>query len=186
MTALLVLDEVLDLDVLGLADDFGAAGIGILGLDLGQFVLDDLPEFFLGGQDALQHFDGLDDFLVLVLDLLDFQIGQLAQLHFQDGLGLDGRKLEILDEGCLGVLGGLGGPDGLDDLVQVVEGDAQAFQDMGALLGLVQVKPGAADDHFLAVFQVVVEQAFQVQDARLAVDQGQHDDAERCPKRGLL
>ncbi len=56
---------------------------------------------------------------------------------------------------------------------------------MGALLSLVQIKFGPADDHFFAVFQIMVEQSLQVKDAGLSPHQRQHDDAEGSAKGGL-
>ena len=47
--------------------------------------------------------------------------------------------------------------DDLDDLVDVVLGDQQALQQVGALLGLFQVEAGPADDDLLLEFQVLVD-----------------------------
>ena len=65
-----------------------------------------------------------------------------------------------------------------DHLVEVVERLEDAFEDVGALLGLAQVEAGAADDHRLAVVEEVAQQLLQRQDLRLVVDDRQDDDAE--------
>ena len=81
-------DEVFPLDVLRFASDAGAAGIAVLLLDLQQFVLDDLLQQALVGQDALVVGDLLAQLGQLFLDLLALQSGQAAQAHLQDGVGL--------------------------------------------------------------------------------------------------
>src|SRR5690606_9391186 len=74
---------------------------------------------------------------------------------------------------------GLGGANEGDDFVDVVQRDAEAFQNMGALFGLAQIVAGAPDDDFFLVLQVMHQRVLQRQDAGLAVHQRQHDDAER-------
>ena len=71
--------------------------------------------------------------------------------------------------------------DDLDDLVEVVERDQQAQDDVVALLGLAQVEPRAPRDDVDLVIDVVAHHLGQVQRARDAVDERQHDHAEACP-----
>ena len=47
--------------------------------------------------------------------------------------------------------------DDADDLVDVIQRDEQAFQNVGARLGLIEVVARAAHDHVLLVFEIVVE-----------------------------
>ncbi len=65
----------------------------------------------------------------------------------------------------LGVVIGL--PDGLDDRVDVVLGDQQSFQQVSPLLGLLQVKAGAADEDLLLIGDVLVQNVAQGEDAGL-------------------
>ena len=74
----------------------------------------------------------------------------------------------------------------MDDLVDVVHGLEQAFQNMGAGQALVQVVLGAAGHHVLLVLDVPVQHLPQAQDLGLAVHQGQHDDAEGVLQLGVL
>ena len=71
-----------------------------------------------------------------------------------------------------------GRADDLDDLVEVIERDQQAEHDVIALLGLAQVEARAARDDVDLVVDVVAHHLGEVQRARHAVDQRQHDDAE--------
>ena len=98
------------------------------------------------GQQVFQVGDGLFHLLQLVQYLLALQVGQAAQLHVEDGLRLYLGELEALHQGVAGGLGVGRLPDGLDDLVQEVEGDFEAFQDVGAVPGDAQLELRAARD----------------------------------------
>jgi hypothetical protein len=52
-----------------------------------------------------------------------------------------------------GIGRGLRGLDQGDHLVEIGQGDGQAFQDMGPLARLAQLKQAAAGDHFAPVRQ---------------------------------
>ena len=87
-------------------------------------------------------------------------------------------KPEALDQlaTCLGVVA-RGADDG-DDLVDVVECDDEALEDVGAFLGLAQLVARAALDDVDLVVDVVVEHVLETQDMRHAVDEGEVVDAE--------
>ena len=182
---LLVLDGVLQGDVGGLVDDLGAALVAELVADLGQFRHDDLEDLGVGSQDLPQPGDELQDLFVLGDDLVPLQAGQALQAHLQDGLGLDlgqlhrplvaGRPGQIeafqvfrigkppLHQPLLGLGRGLGLADQLDDRIQPVQGDLEAFQDMGPGHGLLQLEVGAAGDHLAAVIDEAVHHLAQGQ-----------------------
>src|SRR5690606_25897904 len=73
-----------------------------------------------------------------------------------------------------------------DYLVEVVERDQQALEDVGAGLGLAQLELGAADDDLALVGDVVADQVLEVQDHRYVVDQGDHVQAERGLQGSVL
>ena len=76
--------------------------------------------------------------------------------------------------------------DQVDHFIQVLQGNAQPFQDMGALAGLLQLVLAAPADHLQAVVQVDPQGLLQAQHARLAIHQCQHDDAESALHGGML
>ena len=76
--------------------------------------------------------------------------------------------------------------DGSDDLVNNVDGACQAFEDVGAFLSLLQVELGAADHHVVAMVDEVLDQVFQVQGIRTAVDQGHVVHVEGALEGGHL
>ena len=129
--------------------------------------------------------DLLLQLLVLRLQLLPVQPLQGLQAHVQNGLGLHVVQPEAAHQVLLGVV--IAGADDADDLVDVVLGDEQTLQQMGALLGLLQVVPGAADDDLLLEGQILVDDVPQGEDLRLGlvVHQGQHIDGEGGLQLGL-
>ena len=124
--------------------------------------------------------------VVLVLDLLAFQCGQPAQLHVEDGLRLFVAEAEAGDQLALGVVGAVGGADDADDLVQELERDAQALQNVRPLARHAQQVLRAAGDHLDAMIHVDLQRALEAEQARLAVDQRQQIDAERALERRVL
>ena len=88
------------------------------------------------------------------------------------------RELEPLHQLGARCLGVLGAADDLDDLVEMVQRDQQALDDVVALLGLAQLEAGAAGDDVDLVVDVVADHLGEVQRARHAVDEREHDHAE--------
>ena len=64
--------------------------------------------------------------VVLVDELLALQGGQLAQLHVEDGPGLDLVDLQQVHQALRAAAADVAGPDQGDDLVDLVEGLEQA------------------------------------------------------------
>src|SRR5579883_1780421 len=69
--------------------------------------------------------------------------------------------------------------DNPDDVVEVVDGNAIAEQDVLALFRFAQVVTCAANDHFAAVFKEEPQELEQAHLARLSAGDGQQDHAER-------
>jgi hypothetical protein len=93
---------------------------------------------------------------------------------------------EPLLQALLGLLRRRTRADDADHLVDVVDGDAQALDDVLALLGLVEQELRATADDFLAVRDVTVEQAAQVERARLPAIDHEVDDRLRRLQRRVL
>ena len=113
-----------------------------------------------------------------------FQAGQLAQAGVEDGVGLDVRQGEGLDQTGLGLLLIA---DDADHLVQVEVGDHQAVEDVQTRLDLAQPVAGAADQHVAAVIEEGSQGLLQVHDARRAARiKDVEVDAEACLQIGEL
>ena len=114
----------------------------------------------------------------LFLDFFALQAGELPQAHLYNGLGLHVVQAETFHQRCFAFRYGFGGPQNGDHLVDEVQGNHQAFQNMGPLLGLFQVEPGAPGDDIHLELDVFLQNLPQVQHLRLPVHNSQHDDAE--------
>src|SRR6266478_1957199 len=120
--------------------------------------------------------------LVLAAVELDaFQFPGLAV--FGDGDVLLG---EILEQVFLG-LGATGGTaDDADDVVEMVEGDLVADQNVLALAGFAQLEDGAAAHDFNAVLDEQLDERDEAELARLPAHDGQQDHAEGFLHLGVL
>ena len=76
----------------------------------------------------------------------------------------------------------------MDNLVDVILGNEQTFQQMRPLLGFFQVIPGAPGEDFFLMLQVLVDDLPQGENFRLllVVHQRQHDNAEAGLQSRLL
>ena len=106
---------------------------------------------------------------MLFLDLVGLERGQALEAHVEDRLRLLRRELELLDQAGAGAVGVLRCADQLDDRVDVAERDQQAFEDVGAALGALELILGAPGDDLLLVLDVVAHHLAQVQRPRNAV-----------------
>ena len=183
---LLVGDEVLEREVALVGDDPRPPGHGVLLLHRRELLGDNRPPQGRVGQDRLQLLDQGVQLGQLVPELLGLERTQPAQRHVEDGVGLDLAQLEALDEAGAGV-GGVGRPpDDPDHLVDVVDGDDQAFEDVGPGAGLIEPEAGPPLDHLHLVVEVVADHLADVEGAGDAVDQRDGVDPEGVLELGQL
>ena len=103
-------------------------------------------------------------------------------------LGKVGRVLVQVDDDVValapakqifaGIGAGAGSANDPDELIEIVEGDLVAFEDVLALAGLAQQEDGAALNHVDAVIDEVADGLVQTKFLGLAVDHGQKDHGE--------
>src|SRR5262252_3636795 len=160
-------------------DDLCAPFVGVLLLNRAQFLDDHVPQNSLVSEDLFQLRDQLDHLFVLVDDLLPFEGREAAELHIEYRLRLNLRELELVDQPLLGVVRGLRRADQLDDLVDDVDGLLQAFQDVRAAPGLLQLVVRAVAHDLATEGDELVERIGQVENLRLAVDDREVDHPER-------
>ena len=181
----LLLNEVLNVNLIGDSRDLGAALVGIGRADFAQLGLDDLEDIVVGGQDLVVRGDLALNLAVFLVELFLLQAGQAAKAHVDDGLGLgfiqvefkvvgavhDAEQGDLVDPERLAaqVLLGLGlragGADDGDDAVDVVliGCDLEALQDVGAGGRAIQIEAGAAGDDVLLEGDVPVNDLAQGQ-----------------------
>ena len=151
-----------------------------------HLVLQNRHPLRLRRQNALQLLDGSPHLLQLGVQLLDLEAGELGQTHVEDGVALLLAEAEPLAQLGIGFGRVLGLPDDLDDLVDVVDGDLEAVEDVLPRLRRVEIELGPPDDDLVPVVDEVLEQLLQVHDLGGAVGERQHDHAEGGLHLGVL
>src|SRR5207244_240317 len=171
-------DQILDVELALVGLELGPTSIPVLPLDLGQLLLDHAPELLGALEQRVQLLEPAEQVLVLLLQLGAREPGEPPERHVQDVIRLDLAQLELLHQLGAGFLGVLRSPDGLDHLVEVIEGDQQALDDVVALLGLPLLVAGPARDDIDLMVDVVPDHLGEVERARHTVDEREHDHAE--------
>ncbi len=181
-----ILDEVFFLQDLGRVPDLGPPFVTETGGDIDEFLPDLGEDACFACEDRGQPFDLQCESVALVLDLLVLKRRQPPELHLQDGVRLRLVQAKLRHQGRLCLLGRPGSPDGCDDGIDVVERNKEAAEDVPPLLRLCKIELGPPPDHVHPVLEELAHEFLQVQDAGLAVDDGEVDDAEGGLKRRVL
>ena len=171
-------NQILDVELFGGVDDFGSALVAEALANVGQLVLEDLHLRVVVLENVLQLTDRLLQVLVFLFYLVPLEACKPLQRHGQNRLCLDLAQLETRRQPLPRFVRIGGVPYQLDCGVYVVQGDAQAFEDMGPCLGLGQVEAGAAQNHVVPVLDVVLQHLLEIEDLRAAVDDCQHHHPE--------
>ena len=181
-------DQVLELELALGRDDLGAAIVvpAVDRLDLEQLLADHRVDALLVAEDRAELGDPFLQIGVLLLDALALEPGQRAEAEVEDRLRLDLRELEARHQLRARVVRVGRAADDRDHLVEVVERDQVAAQDVRAGFGLAQVVLQPARDDLPLVLEIVVEQVAQAERLRHAVDERDSVVAERRLQRRVL
>jgi hypothetical protein len=171
-------DQVLEVELALVGPERGSSRVRVLLPDLEQLLLDDPSDLPGVLEERLEVLDPREQVLVLLLELRASELGEAAQRHVQDVVGLDLRELELAHQLGARVLGVRGATDDADDLVEVLQRDQQALDDVVALLGSAELVLRPAGHDVDLVVDVVADELGEVQHARHVVDEREHDDAE--------
>ena len=178
--------EVFGVEFLSRVDDLAATLVTILLLDLQELFADELCTQFLVSEEGLQALDLLHQGSVLFLQLLTLQTGEGTQTHIHDGTRLDEREGEALHELLDSFLRLTGRTDDADDLVDIVDSDDQALEDVDTLLGLAQLKLRTAVDDIVTVLDEELDEVTKVQQLRASLHERNIIDAEGALQRTHL
>ena len=178
--------EVFGVEFLSRVDDLAATLVTILLLDLKELFADELCTQFLVSEEGLQALDLLHQSSVLFLQLLTLQTGEGTQTHIHDGTRLDEREGEALHKLLDSFLRLTGRTDDADDLVDIVDSDDQALEDVDTLLGLAQLKLRTAVDDIVTVLDEELDEVTKVQQLRAALHERNIIDAEGALQRTHL
>ena len=178
--------EVFGVEFLSRVDDLAATLVTILLLDLKELFTDELCTQLLVSEEGLQALDLLHQGSVLFLQLLTLQTGEGTQTHIHDGTRLDEREGEALHKLLDSFLRLTGRTDDADDLVDIVDSDDQALEDVDTLLGLAQLKLRTAVDDIVTVLDEELDEVTKVQQLRAPLHERNIIDAEGALQRTHL
>ena len=119
--------------------------------------------------------------------LFELELGQRSettQRHVENMRGLDDRQLEAFNEAIPGFGGVLRRADDGNHLVDRIKGDQKTFEDVKAILRLLQSELGPADDDLEPVIDVGLAEVVEAEGGGHAVDEHHIVDAERLLERG--
>ncbi len=183
---LFVGEQVLNRQIRGLGEDFGAALVPVLGLDGLQLVLDQPHEARFRREDPLEVGDQYRGLLVLFNNLVALELGQPLELHVQNRLGLNLGEVQAVHQGRLGGVGTLRAPNQADDQVKVVNGLPEPLENVGPLLGPGQIVPGPTGHHLAAEADERLQHLPEVHHLGTPVHERQHDDPKGRLHLGVL
>ncbi|MPM56764.1 hypothetical protein SDC9_103578 [bioreactor metagenome] len=150
----------------------------MLFFDHQRFFLDDGEQLTLVIENALQIVHALAQHAILFQNLIAFQTGQTLETHVQNRLRLPLGEAEALYELLPRLVWTCALLDEVYNLVDVVQRDDEAFQNMEALLRAVEVIGRAAGDNVFLMLEIIIEHIAQRQYLRFAIHQHEHDHAE--------
>ena len=162
------------------------AGGGVLGLHLAQLLFDQGHQLGVGLEDAAELHDERLQGEVFRLDLAALEAGELVEAEFEDGVGLALGERVLRHQLLLGLVAIGGGADDFDEVVEVIEGDDVALEDVGAVLGLLEAELRAAGDDIAAVLDVALNEFLDVHLLRPLLVEGEQGDTEGGLEGGLL
>ena len=182
----LLLDQVFDVDLVLDFLNLGFPLVAELVPNFDHLAAKDSLEFVLVRQQLQIILDFFFQLVILALELFPVKTLEGFQTHVQNGLRLNVVQFEAIHQTLLGIV--VSRADDVNDLVDVVLGNEQTFQQMCPLLRLFQVIPGAPGEDFFLMLQVLVDDLPQGENFRLllVIHQRQHDNAEAGLQSRLL
>ena len=170
--------EVFGVELVLVRLDLRAALVAVLLLHLLQVVLHHLLAKLRVAENLLEVGNLTLQLLKLGVQLVDAQAGELREAHVDDGFRLQFVEVEALLEVALSVGRSLGSTDDAHNLVDVVAGDNQAFEDMGTLLSLLEVVLCAAYGDVVTVLYEILNALLKREQTRATVDKRNAVDRE--------
>ena len=157
--------EVFCIEFVFVGDDFGAPFVTKLLLHFLQFGLHHTLTLFGIVQNKLQSGNKFFQFLIFCVQLFDTQARELRQTHVYDGFTLQFIKLETFLQIALCLRRSFALANDLHHFVDVVAGNDESFQNVGALLRFLQVELGAANGNVVTMLYKVFHTFFKREQA---------------------
>ena len=180
-------DKILDVQVLNvLVRDLCTALVGVAVGNLSELISNNSQNLFLVGEKILVVGNIKPELGNLVNKILTCQAGKTTQTHLKNCFALNLIQAKALVHAllCLSII--LRAANDVDNLVDVINCGQKAFQNMDALLSLIQVKLSTTTYNINLVIDVVTQNLAKRERTRNAVNQGQVNDAKVRLKLSLF
>ena len=180
-------DKILNVQVLNvLVRDLCTALVGVAVGNLTELVSNNCQNLFLVGEKILVVGNIKPELGDLVNKILTCQAGKTTQTHLKDCFTLNLIQAKALVHAllCLSII--LRAANDVDNLVDVINCGQKAFQNMDALLSLIQVKLSTTAYNINLVINVVTKNLAEGKRTRNTVNQSQVNDAKVGLKLSLL
>src|SRR5215469_2413067 len=179
-------DEILDRHVAVVGDDLGPPVVAVFRRDLAELSTDNLALTDRGRQDRLVVGDLFQQLLELINEFLALKGRQLAQLHVEDGSGLDLVDLQQIHQALPGSRRRFAAADQRDDFVDPVDRLDECANNVRSPTRLLQQVTRPPDDDVNLVRNPVPDHLVEPERPRHAVDQRHHVGAEGVLQLGVL
>ena len=154
--------------------------------DLAQLLLHECAQQLRILQDLAQRRDLRQQLVALGLQLDARELREAAQAQLENVVGLGLGQVERRHEALSRDLRIVGGPNDRDDVVNVQDRDEQAFDQVQAVLALLQAEAAAARRDVQAVIEEDLQHLLEAQRARLAAHERHGVDREGVLQRRTL
>ena len=180
-------DKILNVQVLNvLVRDLRTTFVSVAVGNLTELISDNCQNLFLMGEKILVVGNIKPELGDLVNKILTCQAGKTTQTHLKNCFALNLIQAKALVHAllCLGII--LRAANDVDNLVDVINCGQEAFQNMDALLSLIQVELSTTAYNINLVINVVTKNLAKRKRTRNTVNQGQVNDAKVGLKLSLL
>ena len=180
-------DKILNVQVLNvLVGDLCTALVGVTVGNFTELISNNSQNLFLMGEKILVVGNIKPELGDLVNKILTCQAGKTTQTHLKNCFALNLIQAKALVHAllCLGII--LRAANDVDNLVDVINCGQKAFQNMDALLSLIQVELSTTAYNINLVINVVTKNLAKRKRTRNTVNQGQVNDAKVGLKLSLL
>ena len=169
---ILVRIEVFRIELLSRESDLRSSLVTVLLLHLHCLILDDAHLEINVREHILAVSDELHELVILALELLSFESGELTEPHLDNGSSLRFRESECRHELSLCLFHRLGCSDYSDDLIDHIKSLEESLEDMSPLLSLIKIELCPAKNHLVTMLHKVLDEVLEVERTRTSVYKG--------------
>ena len=175
-------DQILCGNIVYIVSDGSLSVIAVFFCNSEDLLADHTEKKLTVSEDCLELADLLHKLCILGFQLLSFQTCQCTETHIHDCLSLNVCQLKTLNKFLFRDLYITGTTDDTDHFIDIIKCFQEAFQNVGSLLGFIQIVLCSSANNILLMFQIILQHLFQVQNFRFHAsmirNKGKHDHAK--------